>query len=91
MISNNKLKTSYDKIIYIAVIAGPLVNLPQLFKIWLYKSAAGVSVISWFSFSIISLLWFIYGILHKDKPILIMNLGLIIVQVFIAVGALIYG
>ena len=87
----DKLKRVYDKIIYVAVIAGPIINFPQLFKIWIYKNAAGVSFISWIGFSIISLLWLIYGILHKDKPILFMNSALIIIQALIAIGTILYG
>ena len=87
----DKLKRTMDKIIYVVVILGPLMNIPQLFKIWYYKDASGVSVVSWFGFSIFSAVWLFYGILHKEKPIIFMNIGLIIVQILIAVGALIYG
>ena len=86
----DKLKRIFDKIIYGAVIIGPIMNLPQLLKIWVYKNAAGVSFVSWISFSIISVIWLIYGLLHKEKPIIIMNSSLMIIQAFIAVGALIY-
>ncbi len=86
----DKLKRIFDKIIYGAVIIGPIMNLPQLFKIWFYKNATGVSFVSWISFSIISIIWLVYGILHKEKPIIMMNSALMIVQAFIAVGALIY-
>ncbi|MFH1801268.1 MAG: SemiSWEET family transporter [archaeon] len=86
----DKLKRIFDKIIYIAVILGPIMNLPQLYKIWHYKEAAGVSFISWASFSVGSATWLLYGLLHKDKPILIMNSFLIIIQVLIAIGAFLY-
>jgi len=66
-------------------------NLPQLFKIWLHKDASGVSFISWMSFSVFSLIWLMYGILHKDKPIILMNLALVVIQALIATGAFLYG
>ena len=86
----DKLKRNFDKIIYFAVIAGPIMNFPQLFKIWYYQNAAGVSFVSWMSFSLISVIWLIYGILHEEKPIIYMNFALMIVQALIAVGVLIY-
>ncbi|MBU4069586.1 MAG: hypothetical protein KJ646_01240 [Nanoarchaeota archaeon] len=89
--SKNKLKRNFDKLIYIAVIFGPIMTIPQLLKIWTSKNAAGVSFIAWASFSVISILWLTYGILHKEKPIIFMNLALIILQVLIAISALIYG
>ncbi len=89
--SKNKLKRNFDKLIYIAVIFGPIMTIPQLLKIWTSKNAAGVSFIAWASFSVISILWLTYGILHKEKPIIFMNLALIILQALIAISALIYG
>ena len=86
-----KINKIYDKIIYIAVFLGPILNMPQLFKIWITRDATGVSFVSWMGFSIISVVWLGYGILHKDKPILIMNFALMIIQALIAIGTLIYG
>lgn len=65
-------------------------NLPQLFKIWLQKDATGVSFISWASFSIFSLAWLVYGILHREKPIIFMNLLLMVIQALIATGVILY-
>jgi len=87
----DKVKRIFDKIIYVAVIVGPIMNLPQLFKIWMYQNASGVSFVSWISFSIISVLWLIYGVLHKNKPIIFMNFALMIIQALIALGTLLYG
>ena len=86
-----KVKRVYDNVIYIAVILAPIMNLPQLWKIWSGKEAAGVSIISWVAFSFISVMWLIYGILHKEKPVIIMNLTLIFLQLSIALGAYLYG
>lgn len=58
--SKNKLKRNFDKLIYIAVIFGPIMTIPQLLKIWTSKNAAGVSFIAWASFSVISILWLTY-------------------------------
>lgn len=87
----DKFKKNFDKLILAIAIMVPVFNLPQLFKIWGYKDAAGVSFISWISFAIFSVLWLCYGILHKEKPLIVMYFFLIIIQVLIAVGAFIYG
>lgn len=87
----DRVKRFFDKLIYVAAFIGPVMNIPQLLEIWLNKSAAGVSFISWSSFAMISVMWFIYGLLHQEKPIIFMNGMLIILQSAIAVGALIYG
>ena len=65
-------------------------NLPQLIKILDTKDASGVSLTSWIGFSIFSLVWLIYGLVHKEKPIIFMNFALLIVQSLIAIGTFIY-
>ena len=86
----DKFKRSYDKTMLLVSVIAPLGNLPQLVKIWINQHASGVSILSWVIFAIFSFMWFIYGILHKDKPIIIMNAFLVLLQVFIAIGAFIY-
>lgn len=81
---------NFDRYIYFVVMAAPLTNIPQLLRVWVEKDASGVSPISWFFFSWISLSWLIYGHLHKDRNILIMNAALMVMQVAIAIGALVY-
>ena len=84
------MKKFYDKFIYVIVIIGPLSNVPQLLKIWTEKSSSGVSSVSWLFFSIVSLSWLVYGVLHKDKHLIIMNSALVVIQGFVAFGAMIY-
>lgn len=86
----DKFKRFYDKLIYIVVIIAPITNIPQLLRVWVGKDAGGVSSLSWFLFSGISITWLIYGILHKDKHILLMNAALMIIQALIAIGAIVY-
>ncbi len=87
----DRFKREIDRLIYVVVILCPIMNLPQLLKIWILKDASGVSLISWVSFSVFSFAWLVYGISHKDKPIVFMNFALMIMQVFIAVGTFLYG
>lgn len=89
--SKDQLKNLFDKFIYIIVFLVPIMNLPQLLQIWVNKDASGVSLISWTSFSIFSFIWFVYGTIHKDKPIIIMNSTLMIIQAYIAYGVYLYG
>lgn len=86
----NKTKRIFDHLIYLAVFVWPIMNIPQLYTVWIEKETAGVNVISWFSFAVVSCLWFVYGILHKEKPIILMNFILILFQLAVAIGVLIY-
>lgn len=89
-ISRDQIKKVYDKIIYGVVVLTVLSNLPQLLKIWLEQDATGVSMLSWSLFSMISVLWFGYGLLHKDVPLILLNSLLFLVQTSIVVGIVLF-
>lgn len=87
----NKYKNFMDKMIYIAGFLGILMTLPQLLKIWVDKNATGVSLTSWVSYFIIAIFWLVYGIMHKEKPI-VFNYSLwIFMYIFIIAGIIMYG
>jgi len=88
--ATTKLKRIFDKLIYVVAFISPLVNIPQLYKIIHEKTAAGVSLTSWISFLLLACIWFVYGIIHKDRPITYMYLGLIITQVAIIIAIFVY-
>jgi len=87
----DKLKNIVDKLVYLAGFFGLVMTIPQITKIWVEKIAAGVSVISWASYMVIAAVMIMYGIVHKEKPLIIIYILWMICYVFIVVGALIYG
>ncbi len=88
------LKTEFKKIIafmvYASVILLPLLSIPQLIRIWVYNSAVGVSPITWFGFSVFAIVWIFYGYFHEEKPIFYLNIALLIMDLAIAIGAIVY-
>ena len=80
-----------DKAIYVISIFGPIMTIPQVTKIWIDKNASGIAVISWVTYLITTIFWLIYGIMHKEKPIIFLNIIWIFLQISIIVGTLIYG
>lgn len=89
--SINKQKRILDSLIYIIVFLGPVVTLPQIVNIWVEKNASGVSAVSWGSYSMISVFWLLYGIAHKEKPIIVSSCIWIVIHSIIATGAILYG
>ena len=86
----NKLKRRYDKFMYVIAILGPIMTLPQLLKIWISHDSSGVSIISWAGFAIMAGFWGYYGILHREKQLIIMYFALLILQALVVIGAIIY-
>lgn len=87
----DKWKRLMDKGIYAAGVIGPIMTIPQLTKIWIDKNATGVSAISWIAFLITAIFWLIYGIMHKERPIIFTYIIWIILDIFIVIGVLMYG
>lgn len=76
-----------DKIIYIAVVIGPLLTLPQIYSIWV-QGEGGVSIISWVAYLIAAIIWLLYGVAHKDKPIIVVEAIWVLLDVLIIIGLL---
>jgi uncharacterized protein with PQ loop repeat len=80
----------FDKFMYLVGLFAPLMTVPQILKIWYYQDADGVSWLSWGGYMIGSLFWFIYGILHKEKPLIICNGVAALLQLFVVVGTVLF-
>ena len=80
-------KSGIDYLVYLAGIIGPLLTLPQIYSIWI-ENQKGVSLITWIAYLFASLIWVVYAIKHKDKPLMIAELTWVILEVFIVVGLL---
>jgi len=79
-----------DRVVLICGIAGPLLAIPQILRIYLGQNAVGVSPISWGLFATFDVPWVLYGIVHKEKPIVVTYTLWFIMNLFVLIGALIY-
>jgi MtN3 and saliva related transmembrane protein len=69
----------------LGLIAGALTTfsfVPQVLKTWKFKETRDISLLMYIIFFTGILLWFTYGILIKNTPIIIAN-GISLVLVFI--------
>ncbi len=88
--SFNKWENFFDGFIYFIAVFGPIMTLPQIYKIWIEQNAIGVSAITWSAYIVSSAFWFIYGVAHKDKPIIFTQIIWIVLDIIIVIGTLIY-
>ncbi len=87
----NKWKRFLDKTIYVVGVAGPIMTIPQVIKIWVHQNAAGVSLASWTAYGIIAAIWLVYGIVHRTWPIVINYSIWIFFEILIVIGIILYG
>lgn len=79
-----------DKMLVVVGIFSAVATIPQLTQIWVGQDATGVSAISWAYYSFAAVVFLIYGIVHKEKPIIINYSIAVVLDVFVTIGAVVY-
>lgn len=87
----HKFKNFIDKVIYPVGILGPVMTIPQLAKIWINQDATGVSAISWSAYLVLAIFWLLYGVIHKEWPIILSSVLWILMDAMVVLGIFYYG
>ncbi len=88
--STTSAQRNMDKLIYLMTPITIVIFVPQLAKIYTEQNAAGLSLVSWTGMLIGSVFWLLYGFVHKEKPMIVVNVAIGIIQFLIVVGILMY-
>lgn len=67
----------------------PVTGLPQAIDVF-HGNAAGVSLVSWSGFVVFSLLFLLYGLVHKVKPMIVSNFLWLGVELSVITGLLLH-
>lgn len=86
----NKKVHLLDKVCLVFSVLMPATTIPQIWRIFEYKEVEGLSLLMWALYTIGVIPFLIYGIVHKEKPLIILNVLWLIAQIIIIVGILIY-
>ena len=86
----NRFKRLIDKLVYFTGTLSILMAIPQAIMIHTSYDASGVSFPTWFTFMINAVIWTTYGIIHKERPIIMMYVCYFIIDLFIVAGILMY-
>ncbi len=84
-------KRLLDTVVYAAGIAGPLMTLPQLFEIYAHRNAGGVSVATWAAYAVFDIPWIVYGIVHRETPLVVTYFLWLAFNMLVVAGAVLYG
>jgi len=79
-----------DELIYVVAFIGPLMTIPQVITIWLERRVEGISIITWSSYVVLAIFWISYGLIHKEKPIILANFLYLFVNTAVVLGVLIF-
>jgi MtN3 and saliva related transmembrane protein len=84
------LKNALDLLIYPVAIAAPLALLPQVIQIYQTRDTGSLALPTWFILGSLNLVWLVYGLVHRDKPIMLTNLMLACMNFAVVVGIVLY-
>jgi len=79
-----------DAGVYAASIMSPILTIPQVWDIYVAHNASGVSALTWGAYTLFTLPWLAYGIVHKERVLIYNNTLWVGLNGVIFVGALLY-
>jgi len=74
---------------YVAGVAGNLATIPQAVTVW-SGAAPGVSISSWIMYLIMGLVWLVYAIKNKQKPLIVAQVCGLAVNSSVVIGWLLH-
>ncbi len=83
-------KTKVDHLMSAAAVIFPLTAVPQVIQLYSSRQATGVSLSMWVGFLVFGIVFLCYGIAHRLKPYILMQILWITVDVAMLVGILRY-
>ena len=80
-----------DKLTLGAAIMGPLFTIPQVIKAYAPGDGGGISLTTWVAYDALSIIWIYYGIIHKERLIVVAQTLYLCAQTAVVIGAIQHG
>lgn len=88
--NKNMVDDRFEVFVNICSVILPLTTLPQLYTIYVERITEGVSIITWISYTLLTIPIFIYSLKRKELPLILLNGLWILVNSAIVIGLLLY-
>ena len=75
---------------YVIPLLSPVMTVPQLMEVWQHHQKASISLTTWIAFTFLSVFWLFYGVIHKEKQIILVNFFNIFLDGAIVLGVLFF-
>lgn len=89
-ISHREQKRLVKRSVLVVAIVEPALTLPQVYEIWVNHQAEGVSGLTWFMYIGAAVIWLLYGLQIKDKPLIISSILWVFMELAVAIGTVVY-
>lgn len=79
-----------DRICMLFSVAMPLTAIPQIHLIYTTKNVSGVSLLMWVFYCVGVIPFLIFGIVHKERQLIVLNTLWLIMQLIVIAGIMMY-
>ena len=79
----------FEKFMLVFATVEPIATIPQIIEVWRHSNSTGVSLATWFFYTLTSFIWLAYGIIKNDKPLIVSGMLWVTSQGLVVVGILI--
>lgn len=79
----------FEKFMIVFATVEPIATIPQILQIWGGHNTEGVSLLTWSFYTATSVIWLVYGLLKKDKPLIVSGALWVASQSIVVVGILV--
>lgn len=87
-LSKQRRLSYLDKLAMVVAFLYPLSGVPQVIEVFT-NGSEGVSLLSWAGFALFSLLFLLYSVAHRIKPMIITNMLWLIVDSLVVIGIIV--
>lgn len=77
-----------DRITLLIGLSMPIITVPQLLAVWQADTLEGVSLITWVFYTLQGIIFAVFGIKHKEKPLIYTYIPLSLIELGIVIGIL---
>ncbi|MBI5227073.1 hypothetical protein HY988_00660 [Candidatus Micrarchaeota archaeon] len=82
----DKWKNRLDLIVFGIGLFAVFMTIPQVIEVWTNKNVAGVSPATWITYALASFCWMIYGVVHKEDKIVVVNALYVVLNLLVVAG-----
>jgi len=85
ILDKDKSHKTVNGLAYFVGVAGNIAVVPQIIKAW-QSDAPGLAVTTWILFVLIGLIWLIYAIQNRQKPLIVAQLAGLTCNIAVVAG-----
>lgn len=89
-VAKKGVKTAIDRLCYVASVFMPATAIPQIYQLYSTQDVSGLSLLMWVLYFVGIIPFLLFGIVHKEKQLIVLNVLWLIATVMMVVGILLF-